>query len=369
VRTFQATYPDPEDPQIFQSGNTIVLDLSGNNNPNDILPLQIWIETANDAESLDNYTTAITGMDAGRFLLSRKFRREPTLELTQTVYSRPSDTLNEILTDTPIRVNGLVDDSVYLSNNPRVTGFFGGDKENKVKALQDFFIAYAEATNVYKYRWYIDIGNGLNWFTVQSNRENIVPIYKSSDYVLDIDIDDNGAVSTITNRIEVYGGEKGEIAYTLDNRLSQKQYGVIEGQAVQDTTLRTFADVKARAERELAQKAWPIYSGSVKLVGIHNYDVGEAIMFPEHRKYPEMIFTIVESTINNNYDNDPITTLGFSTDETAIAPANHFEAIAAVIQSLESKTTGSEVVAVDRQSGYSLVKPYNSPVHVVPKNI
>jgi hypothetical protein len=84
-----------------------------------------------------------------------------------------------------------------------------------------------------------------------------------------------------------------------------------------------------RLNWELSRKCVPIYTATLELNGVHIIEPGSQIEFPNNAKYSSVTWTVVDWKLSSENGKNT-TTLGLSTDESAISLVNEYEAIQAI---------------------------------------
>jgi len=289
----------------------------------------------------------LSGRNYGLYLVNQPFRRDCALgEKGNKVNA--NKLLKEILKDTNITIHRFqeslkVDDKpLTFSNKYGDHPWFCGEFQNKYDALVWLFKQYSRVTNDTKWRFFVDFNNQLHWFPINKPRENKKVFDAYQDEIVDIRIQSNS--ENIVNYLEGFGGEDYKWECYFAHEPSIKQHGILYGQPIKDSSVKTEKELEDMVKKEVLLKAHPVHSLTIIIQNYCDIYPGQQVMIPDDSEYGDKIFTVTGVTINGSPE-EYQTTIQATTDETVIAPADQFQIVKAIVKN-ELDKSGPEVGTV-----------------------
>lgn len=219
-----------------------------------------------------------------------------------------------------------------------------GSLKTKKIAIDELFKTYALQTGCNRIRWYIDNEGKLRWFETNTTRNNIeFEIETQSELIEDFTIEENA--ENIVNQLTGYACDD-EIKSTQSDSASIAQYGLQVGDDISNSDITSQSELNAYVKEELDAQAWPIYTATLVLKKYYNVEVGQQMRFTDDPNYSDVIFTCTQVSVDGS-PADVKTTLSFSTDENAIAPATVADVTSAIVDDALSDTSSSLGTVVD----------------------
>lgn len=308
----------------------------------------------------NNKIYTFSGKDAGFALVTQPYNLDCSLYANSTFSMETK--LGHILNNTGITIGSgtpSFDKEILFHTIGNISGGFCGIYKTKKEAIDKLFKLYSQQAGTNKIRWYIDNQGKLHWFETGKNRGITLDINIEDPQIIDFSVEDNA--ENIVNDLTGYGCDDSVVSHQ-NNALSIAQHGLRIGDPLKDTNLKTMAEIRAKVAEELRQKSWPIYTAKLVIAGYYDINCGEQIQFKEDEDYPNTLFTLVQKDVDGSPAN-VVTTLQFSTDESAIAPPTTTDVTQAIVKNAINsvKSDFGRIVDVSKDDcTQMLTKPYGS---------
>lgn len=345
VTNFEINYLTPLKPDGLVCGEYVYIELFDTASPGQTTVVGGRIQKISRNNKDNNKIYSISGRDNGFFLIKNKFNLNCSLT-SETTFTT-SEMLESIVADEPIEIGGgnpTLDDSILLHTNGNLSAGYCGIFKNKKIAIDKLFKLYALQTGCNRIRWYIDNEGKLRWFETNTTR-NIIEfeIETQSELIEDFTIEENA--ENIVNQLTGYACDD-EIKSTQSDSASIARYGLQVGDDISNSDITSQSELNSYVKKELDAQAWPIYTATLVLKKYYNIEVGQQMRFTDDANYSNVIFTCTQITVEGS-PADVKTTLNFSTDENAIAPATVADVTSAIINNALSDTSSRLGTVVD----------------------
>lgn len=328
---FTVTLKTPLDPDEYDTGSTLEYVITDNTLKEGHIALQGIVETLDTDYTDNNKIWGVGGRDMGRLLVKQGFKLDSVdIETeTPTTYT-VMELLESILTNTGITIGRgqkALNKIITLTNDGEATNRYCGSWNTKQDAINQLFAQYIRFSGAKQFKWYIDFAGQFRWFEL-SDRAGKTYFFEDDDKILNFKPkkDATGILNDFTG---YYGPEEDQTSIHLTNSTSITTYGLCPAEPITEHNY-TQAEMTERLQRELDQKSVPIYTASLELEGIHHIEPGTQIEFPNNAKYDDVTWTVVDWGLNVNDNAKHTTSLGLSTDNSAISITNEFEAVQSI---------------------------------------
>lgn len=305
-----------------------------------------------------NQIYALSGRDLGLYFVKQPFIWPATLSYDEY----PFETiLINILNYTGAKLGK----GLSLGSNPMMTtrgdetNSFSGEFKTKKEALDVLFDLYRSLEGLGKIRWHIDMAGNLNWFEVNSPKNERLKINENTPDIVSDTVTENA--ENIVNQLSGYGCDSSTINATLQSEDSINRFGLQIGDNISDSNYTTVAMVQEKLKEELDQKAWPIYSGQIIFSKYIDIQPGTQIILEDDPDYSDILFTVVDTKIEGSLANQS-STINFMSSDSAMSIVNDYEMIQSMINQSVRRLIPRKGVVVEKEvsTGYVLVRPYGS---------
>lgn len=340
---YEAEATDPN----FLTGNEIQFMLVNNYSTSGYSMVKGVIQDKDKDAKPEGKRYDLSGRNYGLYLVNQPFRRDCGLGETPS-YISANSLLLEILKDTGItkyrfqQSFKIGNSNVFFSNKYGDNPWFCGEFQNKYDALVWLFKQYGRAMNNSKWRFFIDFDNQIHWFEVNNPRMNKKVFNTYQDDIVSMRLRSNS--ENIVNYLEGFGGEDYEYECFFAHQPSITQHGILYGQPIKDSSIKSQKELEDIVEKEVLLKAHPVHSLSIEIQNYCSIYPGQQIIVPDDDEYGDKIFTATDITIKGSPE-EYETIIQATTDETVIAPADQFQVIQAIVRN-EMEKSGPEVGTV-----------------------
>ena len=221
---------------------------------------------------------------------------------------------------------------------------FCGKWDTKQEALKQLFNWYKKKSRR-SIRWYIDLDGKFRYFELGERLGQEI-IFQDDERLIDFKVTKD-ANNIINYMVGHYGEGEEASSVTLSNASSIATYGKCIDDKIQQANF-TEQEMLDYMQWQLDQKSEPIYTAVITLAGLYNIEPGKQIRFPDSDKYGDIIFTVVDITMNGDSEGKKQTVLNLSSIDTSIP--NEFEIMQSIAES-ESDKVRSKVGTVVGTSG------------------
>lgn len=333
--SFTVQLKNPLDPDEYDTGEAFEYTLIDNTLPEGHGVINGLIETVDIDQKDGNKIWGLDGRDKGLNLTTTKF----SVDSTETVEGEEEESHTEhtveewldlILDGTTITIGrGQVALSkvIKLTTDGQAVNKFTGNWSTKEDAINTLFAQYIRFSGAKQFKWYVDWAGTFRWFELQSERGNVLQFFENDDRLLDFKAKKT-ATSILNDFTGFYGPEEDQTSVHLQNTASITKYGLRPADPITRTDY-TEEEMTYYLQGKLDRKSKEIYTGTLELAGMQLIETGTRLQFPDHGKYSGVVWTVVDQT----FTIEPgriTTTLGVSTDDSAISLTNEFDAVYAI---------------------------------------
>jgi hypothetical protein len=349
---FHLSYESEAVDPNFETGNEIQFMLTNNYNSSGYSIVKGIIQDKDKDVKAEGKRYDLSGRNYGLYLVNQPFRRDCALG-EKASYISANSLLLEILKDTGIKKHRfqksfkIGNKNVFFSNKYGDHPWFCGEFQNKYDALVWLFQQYSRAMNNTKWRFFIDFNNEIHWFEINNPRMNKKIFDPNQDEIVSMRLQSNS--ENIVNYLEGFGGGNYEFECYFAHKPSIEQHGILYGQPIKDSSVKTRKELEDMVKKEVLLKAHPVHSLTIVIQNYCDIYPGQQVMIPEDKEYGEKIFTVTDISIRGSPE-EYQTTIQATTDETVIAPADQFQVIKAIVKN-ELDKSGPEVGTVVSVSG------------------
>jgi hypothetical protein len=330
VTSFSVGMATPLAPDVFITGEEFEYYIYDNTMDDLFVAIKGLVEKVSRDCKDNSRIYGINGRDMGRLLTRQPFTLPCTAELGQQ--RTVEELLELIFIDTGIKMGRgqtPLSKRVVLNTSENSTSRFCGSWNTKVDAINQLFSQYCKISGAKTIRWYINYAGYFRWFETRTERAGKVFIFEDDDRILDFKVEEDA--TSIVNRITgTYGDEENQQSVTRTNTASKNRFGLCIGNDVNEQHY-TLEQMTAELDKQLEMKADPIYSGTVTFFGLVPYETGTQVMFPNDDYHSNIVFTVVDYSIDI-VDGAVTTTVNITSDESAISIVNEFDVIEATAQ-------------------------------------
>lgn len=326
--SFTVQLKNPLDPDEYDTGETFEYTILDNTLPEGHAVISGLIETVDIDQKDGNKIWGLEGRDKGLKLTTSKYNVDATEEnhTEHTVL----EWLNLILEGTTITIGrGQVALSkiIKLTTDGQATNSFTGNWTTKEDAINHLFAQYIRFSGAKQFKWYVDLAGNFRWFELQSRQGSPLQFFENDNRVIDFKAKKT-ATGILNDFTGYYGQEEDQTSVHLQNTASITKYGLRPADPVTRTDY-TQEEMTYYLQAELDRKSKEIYTGTLELAGMQLIETGTRLQFPDHGKYSGVVWTVVDQTFT--IEPGRITTsLGVSTDDSAISMTNDFDAVYAI---------------------------------------
>jgi len=344
--SFNVQLKNPLDPDEYDTGETFEYTIIDNTLPEGHAVINGLIEDVDIDQKDNNKIWGLAGRDKGLELTTSKYTVDSTEEnhIEHTV----EEWLDLILDGTTITIGrGQVALSkvIKLTTDGQATNKFTGNWSTKEEAINHLFAQYIRFAEAKQFKWHVDFGGFFRWFELQSERGVVLQFFENDDRVLDFKAKKT-AKGILNDFTGYYGPEEDQTSIHLQNTASRTKYGLRPADPITRTDF-TADEMTYYLQSELDRKSKEIYTGTLELAGMVLIEPGTRLQFPDHGKYSGVVWTVVDQTFT--IEPGRITTsLGVSTDDSAISLTNDYDAVYAIAKKEvdDNKSTTGLVVSV-----------------------
>lgn len=369
--SFEVSFATPLEPNDLRTGEVFEFYIYDNTHDDSFVAVTGIVENIKRDNKDDNRIYSISGRDRGRLLVTQPFDFPCAAESAQ--HYTVEKLLELILKDTGITIGRgqtPLSERVVLNTSENSDRRFCNTWNTKEEAINQLFSQYSRLAGAKQFRWYVNYAGYFRWFETSSERAGKTYIFRDDDRILSFDIEED-ATNIVNDISGTYGDEENQRSIHLTNNKSIAKYGRCVGQDINEQNY-TDEQLRAALQKELDMKAWPIYTVKLELAGVHNYEPGTQVMFPDYKYYKDLVFTVVDFTISVTRA-EPKTTLNLTTDESSISVANEFDVVqttakhevneaksrVGVVVSIPNKNDDRCLVWVPSKSGGSIINARN----------
>ncbi len=330
--SFTVTLKTPLDPDEYDTGSTLEYVITDNTLKEGHIAIQGIVETLDTDYTDNNKIWGLGGRDMGRLLVKQGYKLDSVDTETETASTYTvMELLEIILTNTGITIGRgqkQLNKVITLTTDGKAINRYCGSWTTKQDAINQLFAQYIRFSGAKQFKWYIDFAGQFRWFELNSNRGRTTYFFEDDTRIINFK-PKKDATGILNDFIGYYGPEEDQTSVHLTSSTSITTYGLCPAEPITETNY-TQAEMTERLQRELDQKSVPIYTASLELVGIHHIEPGTQIEFPNNAKYSDITWTVVDWSLNINENAQHTTSLGLSTDQSAISITNEFEAVQSI---------------------------------------
>jgi len=326
--SFTVQLKNPLDPDEYDTGETFEYTIIDNTLPEGHAVISGLIEDVDIDQKDNNKIWGLSGRDKGLELTTTKYSVDSTEE-NHTEHT-VEEWLDLILEDTTITIGrgqAALSKVIKLTTDGQATNKFTGNWSTKEEAINQLFAQYIRFAGAKQFKWYVDFGGFFRWFELQTDRGVILQFFENDDRVLDFKAKKT-ARGILNDFTGYYGPEEDQTSIHLQNSASITKYGLRPADPITRTDF-TADEMTYYLQSELDRKSKEIYTGTLELAGMVLIEPGIRLQFPDHGKYSGVVWTVVDQT----FTIEPgriTTTLGVSTDDSAISLTNDYDAVYAI---------------------------------------